>query len=179
LTVPGRRAMLVPFPSMAEPRELFMAARARRTRTATQRRHPETERRAAQRLRCLRECLVRVEGGAAVDGNGMAYDVSAHGIGLALPFPVPEGAVLVIEPLALRGPRRAFRARVARCVLQEYVWFHGCAFLEPLSEEQLRMWTPDVGRGASQAGGQPFPRHPQGGRTDPPQDGDGFRGRGT
>jgi hypothetical protein len=148
LTVPGRRAMLVPFPSMAEPRELFMAARARRTRTATQRRHPETERRAAQRLRCLRECLVRVEGGAAVDGNGMAYDVSANGVGLALPFPVPEGTVLVIEPLALGGLRRAFRARVARRMLQEYVWFHGCTFLEPLAKAELQMWLPDVRRSA-------------------------------
>jgi hypothetical protein len=77
-----------------------------------------------------------------VGGTGMAYDVSAGGVGLALPFPAPEGAVLVIEPVAVRGPARSFRARVARRVLQAYVWFHGCAFLDPLNAEQLRAWLP-------------------------------------
>jgi hypothetical protein len=83
----------------------------------------------------------------------MAYDVSADGIGLALPFPAPEGTVLVIEPVAVRGAPRAFRARVARCVLQEYVWFHGCAFIDPLSEGQLRAWLPGL-RGDTGSGGQ-------------------------
>jgi hypothetical protein len=75
----------------------------------------------------------------------MAYDISAGGVGLALPFPAPEGAVLVLEPVAVRGPARSFRARVARRALQAYVWFHGCAFLDPLSAEQLRAWLPECG----------------------------------
>jgi hypothetical protein len=84
----------------------------------------------------------------------MAYDVSAGGVGLALPFPAPKGAVLVIEPLAVCGAPRIFRARVARRVQREYVWFHGCEFLEPLSEEQLRAWLPDL-RPVRAADGQP------------------------
>jgi hypothetical protein len=100
-----------------------------------------TERRVAPRHRCLSECLVRVEGaGEPLDWPGMVYNISASGIGLALPFPGLLGTVLVIQPRRARTPRTFLRARVARCALQEYVWFHGCEFLTPLSQKELERW---------------------------------------
>jgi hypothetical protein len=70
----------------------------------------------------------------------MVYNISAGGIGLALPFPGLLGTVLAIEPRRPRTPRMSLRARVARCALQEYVWFHGCELLTPLSEDELERW---------------------------------------
>lgn len=103
---------------------------------------PRVERRKARRFACLTECLVRIEG-AALDGDwpGMAFNVSATGLALALPFPVPVGAVLLIDRRSSRGtpPRRA---EVVRCKLERCVWFHGCAFVERLTEDELRAWMP-------------------------------------
>jgi hypothetical protein len=99
------------------------------------------DRRAAERHRCLCECLVRMEGAPLVaDWPGMVYNISAGGVGLALPFPAPTGAVLLIQRRTAPRGERAFRARVTRSRLQGYVWFHGCAFLEPLGDEELRAW---------------------------------------
>jgi hypothetical protein len=97
------------------------------------------ERRAARRYRCLSECLVRLDDAPEpLDWPGMVYNISATGVGMALPFPAPVGAVLTLEPRRRGGPRA--RARIARCALQEFVWFHGCEFVERLSDEDLRRW---------------------------------------
>ncbi|SRR5579884_2420394 len=110
------------------------------TTPATPPPHSGPERRAAPRYRCLSECLVRVEGAAEpLDWPGMVYNISATGIGLALPFPALRGMVLAIE-LRRRAARMRLRARVVRSGLRQYVWFHGCQFTERLSEEQLRRW---------------------------------------
>ena len=123
---------------------------------------PPAERRAAERHRCLRECLVRVVGAAAPgDWAGMAYNVSRAGVGLALPFPVPPGTVLEIQLQSVRKAAERYRARVARCRLQKFVWFHGCAFTERLSEADLRAWLqeapaaalPDVSARRGSSGG--------------------------
>src|SRR5207248_3132587 len=48
----------------------------------------KVERRAAPRYRCLSECLVQLEGAAVpLDWPGMVYNISAGGVGMALPFP--------------------------------------------------------------------------------------------
>src|SRR5439155_863663 len=79
------------------------------------------ERRLAPRYRCLSECLVRLEGaGEPLDWPGMVYNISATGIGLALPFPALCGLVLVIEPRGCRSAGLRVRARVVRCALQQY-----------------------------------------------------------
>jgi hypothetical protein len=103
------------------------------------------ERRASPRYCCMSECLVRMEGAAEpLDWPGMVYNISAGGIGLALPFPAVAGSILVIEP---RGRRRApmpLRARVLRCGLQKFVWFHGAEFVAPLGEEELEWWLTEL-----------------------------------
>ncbi len=111
------------------------------TKAAQQPRQPSEERRSAPRHRCMSECLVRVEGAAEpLDWPGMVYNISAAGIGLALPFPAMRGMVLTLEPRRRRGPALSACARVVRCGLREYVWFHGAEFLTPLSEEELGHW---------------------------------------
>jgi hypothetical protein len=69
----------------------------------------------------------------------MVYNISAKGVGLALPFPAMPGMILVIEPGRRSGGMRLC-ARVVRSGLRQYVWFHGCEFTEPLGEEGLRRW---------------------------------------
>jgi hypothetical protein len=69
----------------------------------------------------------------------MAYNISRGGIGMALPYPVQVGTVLVVEPWG-QTRARAVRARVVRCVPMDFVWFHGCALMDPLSEEELQAW---------------------------------------
>jgi len=103
------------------------------------------DRRQAPRYRCLSECLVRLEGAdEPLDWPGMVYNISAGGIGLALPFPALVGRVLVIEPRRARSGGMRLRARVVRCGLQQYVWFHGCEFVTPLGAEGLRSWLDEL-----------------------------------
>jgi hypothetical protein len=102
---------------------------------------PRKERRTSPRHRCLTECVVRLEDAPEpLDWPGMVYNISASGVGLALPFPALAGRVLLIEPRRGRRGAICVRARVMRSALQRYVWFHGCEFLEPLSNEQLHGW---------------------------------------
>ena len=62
------------------------------------------------------------------------------GIGLALPFPGFNGSVLVIPARRPRVVGLCLRARVVRSALKDYVWFHGCEFLTPLSAAELGRW---------------------------------------
>jgi hypothetical protein len=107
---------------------------------------PAVERRRAVRYRCMSECLVRVEGAAEpLDWPGMVYNISATGIGLALPFPAMPGMILVIEPRRRRGgPGLCARARVVRAGLRQYVWFHGAEFLERLPDEEFALWLAEL-----------------------------------
>jgi hypothetical protein len=101
--------------------------------------HSPAERRAARRFACLHECLVRIEGAAEpLDWPGMVYNISATGVGLALPFPALTGMVLLIEPRGRCHAAMRLRARVVRSSLKKYVWFHGCEFVTELSDEELR-----------------------------------------
>jgi hypothetical protein len=100
-----------------------------------------SERRQAVRYRCLRECTVHLEGASPpVDWTGMVYNISANGIGLALPFPALPGSVLLVRPWGLRGTALGVSARVVRSGLQSFVWFHGCQFAAPLGDDELRRW---------------------------------------
>src|SRR5438874_12095989 len=100
-----------------------MTAATTTARAGTPAKRP-ADRRQAARYRCLNECLVRLEGAAEpLDWPGMVYNISATGIGLALPFPALVGRVLAIEPRRPRSAGMRLRARVVRCALQEYVWF--------------------------------------------------------
>jgi hypothetical protein len=119
------------------------------------------ERRAAPRYRCLSECLVRLDDAPEpLDWPGMVYNISAVGIGLALPFPAPAGAVLTVEPRGRHAAGMRLRARIVRAGLEKFVWFHGCELAAPLSADEFGRWltllragpgAPRARQGASQA----------------------------
>jgi hypothetical protein len=93
----------------------------------------------------MSECLVRVEGAAEpLDWPAMVYNISATGIGLALPFPAMPGMVLVIEPRRRRGSGLSVRARVVRSGLRQYVWFHGAEFVTPLADGEFARWLAEL-----------------------------------
>jgi hypothetical protein len=95
------------------------------------------ERRSAPRYRCCAECTVRPENATGIGlWHGIVYNISTTGIGMALPCPVNPGTVLVIEPWRW-GQDRRLRARVVRSVPVSFLFFHGCEFLEPLTEAEL------------------------------------------
>lgn len=102
------------------------------------------ERRKAVRYACFRQCLVRPESATGIGTwPGITSNISSSGICLAIPMSVAVGGTLVIEPW---GPKSygSFRARVVRSWMESFVWFHGCEFLQPLTDEQLRSWLDGV-----------------------------------
>jgi hypothetical protein len=132
-----------------------MNARTHRPDEADADRRSASERREAVRHRCLRECTVHLEGTSPpVDWTGLVYNISASGIGLALPFPALPGSVLLVRPWGMgRGPSAS--VRVVRSKLQAFVWFHGCRFDSPLGADELRRWLT-----ALRAAGAPPPSAP-------------------
>jgi hypothetical protein len=108
----------------------------RRKREST----PPVERRADVRYSCVRECLARPEVATGVgDWSGIFYNLSAGGMGLALPCPLGEGTVLVIHCWR-QANAQPIRARVVRSSARAFLWFHGCELLGRLSEEELQRW---------------------------------------
>ena len=100
------------------------------------------ERRKALRYPIKQRCLVRPAGSGAGrpdDWKGIVFDISTHGIGLTLPFPLQAGAELIVEPWNLSGAV-PLHVRVVRTVPVEFTWFLGCALLRPLDDAQLRLW---------------------------------------
>ena len=69
----------------------------------------------------------------------IAYNISATGIGVTLPRPLPQGAVVEIEAWGLPSAPR-LRARVVHSRFTDFLWFCGCQLAKPLSEEELRAW---------------------------------------
>jgi hypothetical protein len=72
----------------------------------------------------------------------MAYNISTGGIALALPFPLPVGTALILERRMHCQGEPAIRARVLRCGMDGCVWLHGCAFVDRLSDAEVRNWLP-------------------------------------
>jgi len=105
-----------------------------------QEQEPELERRSAKRFLCCRKCLVRPESAPGVETwAGIVYNISTSGVGVVLPYPVRAGTTLIIELWGENPPQRV-RAAVVRSTLRQFAFFHGCQFLEPLSEESLETW---------------------------------------
>lgn len=102
---------------------------------------PAQERRAAVRYRCLRDCVVRLEGGTpgVNDWSGMVYDLSVIGVGVTILSPLAVGTHLVIEKFG-RGSARTLYATVVRSAPMEFVWLHGCQLKTPLTEAELHDW---------------------------------------
>jgi tRNA A-37 threonylcarbamoyl transferase component Bud32 len=110
-------------------------------------RPPAEERRARVRYSCrletgcTRNTSIHPEKAAQHDSwEATVLDLSAVGIGLLLNRRFEPGTNLVLD---LRGPGQGFAREVELCVTRVKsaaggAWFHGCAFAEPLSQEELR-----------------------------------------
>jgi hypothetical protein len=97
-------------------------------------------RRAGRRYPWRRFCNVKPEEAQGVGNwSGITSDLSNVGVGIALTYPVLPGTNLIIEPLG-NYRLRCLHARVVRSVLRECVWFHGCEFAKPLTEDELTSW---------------------------------------
>ena len=95
------------------------------------------ERRSAERYRCCAECTVRPENASGVGHwKGIVYNISTCGIGIALPCPVSEGTILIIEPWRW-GQGRCLHARVVRSAPVSFLFFHGCELVDRLSDREL------------------------------------------
>ncbi len=116
---------------------------AARTPQAPETHKPETvttERRNAERFHCVRECLVRPQGATGGgDWHAIAYNISTNGVGIGLPYPVAPETILYIHPWS-RANARPVRARVLRSTPVDFLWFHGCELLEPLTPEEVQRW---------------------------------------
>lgn len=96
--------------------------------------------RAATRYRVLQRCFVHPARASAREAwQCIAYNISATGIGVALPVPLPEGAALSIRAWGL--PRACpLRARIVHTRPVAFLWYTGCALLTPLSNADLTIW---------------------------------------
>jgi len=58
---------------------------------------------------------------------------------VVLPCPLIPDTILTIETFGGKKDQRA-DVRVVRSTLESFAYFHGCEFIAPLSEDQLRTW---------------------------------------
>src|SRR2546422_1039619 len=97
---------------------------------------PAGEHRKSPRYDLLRRCIARpVVPGASGGWRCIAYNVSAGGIGIALPLPLRPGTGVMVGPWTLPGAR-PLRVRVVHSSPLEYVWLCGCELAEPLTDEE-------------------------------------------
>ena len=76
----------------------------------------------------------------------MVQDVSASGIGLLIARRCEPGTVLTVEA-GLGSTRAALPVRVVRVRKDNFGhWVHGCAFLQPLAEQELYALVEHLGR---------------------------------
>jgi hypothetical protein len=101
---------------------------------------PAFELRRVPRYPTLQRCNVWPPGAEGPTGLPcIAYNISASGVGITLPLPLPKGHLLRIVPFALPGAR-PLRARIVHLRPVEFLWFCGCEFEEPLSEAEVQIW---------------------------------------
>jgi hypothetical protein len=100
----------------------------------------QVEMRATARHPILQRCFVHPP--SAPPGRAwqcIAYDVSARGVGVALPVRMAKGTLLTIHAFEL--PRACpLQVRVVQAKQVEFVWFTGCELLTKLTPAELRTW---------------------------------------
>jgi hypothetical protein len=99
-----------------------------------------TERRVSPRYPLVQRCFVRPDGATGQeDWRGIVYNISLEGVGVALPYQMLPGAILLVKPAGLKNAP-AVRGKVVHTRIVEYLWFHGCELLEPLDAAGLHAW---------------------------------------
>jgi hypothetical protein len=96
--------------------------------------------RSAPRYRVLQRCFIRPPGLSGADGwRGIAFSMSATGIGVTLPLPVERGTEIEVEPWNLRGAPTV-TARVVHICRLDFVWLTGCQLSRRLTDDELAAW---------------------------------------
>jgi PilZ domain len=98
------------------------------------------EMRTATRCRVLQRCFVHPANASAPQAwQCIAYNISATGIGVAIPIRLREGTVLSIQAFNL--PRACpLQVRVVQAKQVNLLWFTGCEMIKCLSDAELRIW---------------------------------------
>jgi hypothetical protein len=98
------------------------------------------EMRSTPRYRILQRCFVHLAQDPRPEPwRGVAYNISAAGIGLTLPHKLDKGTELTIQPWKLPGAC-SLQVRVVRATWVETCWFTGCELLTRLSEPEVQIW---------------------------------------
>jgi hypothetical protein len=98
------------------------------------------ERRKEPRFPTLQRCIISLSGGHGPGGwHCIVYNISANGVGVTMPIPLPAGQILLIEPFELPGTRPIL-ARIVHVKPVEFLWFCGCELFETLTDEEVRAW---------------------------------------
>jgi hypothetical protein len=101
---------------------------------------PDVERRTAIRYDCRCRCLVRpADAASALSWPGMTANLSISGMMVALQHPLQNGTRLILEAWNAREAP-IVEAIVVRSFPVGFAWFHGCEFIDPLSETGLELW---------------------------------------
>jgi hypothetical protein len=100
--------------------------------------HPRAERRACVRYQSNNDAVSRpINEGRGISWGATVQTISTTGIGLHLCFPFRPDALVVIELQGSKGPR-TLAAKVVHVSDQHLgSWVVGCAFLQPITEDEL------------------------------------------
>jgi hypothetical protein len=98
------------------------------------------EMRTATRCRILQRCFVHPANASAPQPwQCIAYNISATGIGVAMPIRLQEGTALSIQAFNL--PRACpLQVRIVHTKQVDLHWFTGCEMIKCLSDAELRIW---------------------------------------
>jgi hypothetical protein len=98
------------------------------------------ELRTAARYPIMQRCFARAAKPSSPQAwQGIAYNISATGIGVALPIDLPKGTVLTIQAYSLAGACPLL-VRVVHAKPVQDRWFVGCELSKRLSESDLQIW---------------------------------------
>ena len=98
------------------------------------------EMRIATRYSILQRCLViPAKDSCSEPWRCIAYNISATGIGIALPVRVPERTTLIVRPWNLPGAMPV-QAVVVHVRPVKGTWFAGCEFSKRISDYELQTW---------------------------------------
>jgi hypothetical protein len=98
------------------------------------------EMRTSARFRILQRCVVfPATSPTPPVWRCIAFNISATGIGLAVPALLPRGTALDVQAWDLAGAR-PLRVKVIHARQVEFAWFTGCELHERLSDAELLIW---------------------------------------
>jgi hypothetical protein len=104
---------------------------------------PAPDRRAAVRYRCPPAAPVRLFLSEAEETLGWAYNLSGRGMAVLADRPLAAGAGVGLELVGVRGDGLRRPARVAHATRRaDGTWLVGCAFLQPVSPEDVEAFLP-------------------------------------